>query len=162
MLIYFSKSPLKRVCFKCSSRACLYLLSVQGGKTLWKMDVETFFSSWSCCSHGHKRIGGISKWLTVLYGNKATVSRWFSTRGFRVTITGNLERLIWAYLWQQLTVCDRTCSLRPSLSETPYFCWKMPKAALWHSLQVCFLFLCAGFQHSARVKETILIIYSMV
>lgn len=55
------------------------------------------------------------------------------------------ERLIWAHRWQQLAVCDRTCSLGASLSEAPRFCWKMPKAASWHSWQVCFpffFFLC--------------------
>lgn len=50
------------------------------------------------------------------------------------TIRKNSERLIWAHLWQHLAVCDRTCSLRPSLSEAPYFSWKMLKAASWHLL----------------------------
>lgn len=43
---YISLRALSRVCFKCSSRECLYPLAAQGEKSpLWKMDVETFFFS---------------------------------------------------------------------------------------------------------------------
>lgn len=58
-----------------------------------------------------------------------------------MTIRWKWGRLILAYLWQQLAVCDRTCSLRPSLSKAPCSCWKTLRAASWHLLHVSSMFL---------------------
>lgn len=57
------------------------------------------------------------------------------------TMRRNSERLIWEHLWQHLRACDRSCSLRLSLSEAPYFSWKMLEIASWNlfkRLRRCF------------------------
>lgn len=137
MLIYFSKSPLEHVCFKCSSRACLYPLTEEENhhweRWLYKLFLYVLLLSWSREDQGMLKMAGLC-----------------STRGFWVTTRRDLERLIRAYFWQQLAVCDRTCYLRPSLSQALCFCWKTPKAASGQWLQG-FSFFCVGSRTANKV-----------
>lgn len=102
-----------------------------------KMDVETFFrcclvvtggsgafqNGWHCCMViGPQRLGG--------------------TVQVRVTIRWNSGEADPGIPLATVSACDRRCSFRPSLSVVPRSCWKLPKAASWQSLQVCFALFC--------------------